>query len=38
MDTPEQCVKCGCRSGVIVFKFEQISHIVRVFPLLTLNM
>ena len=40
METPEQCVKSvqsSVRSGVFIVNFEQISHIVLVFPLPTLS-
>ena len=43
METPEQCLWFvqsyvrDIRSGVFIVNFEQISNIVLVFPLLTLN-
>ena len=37
METPEQCVKYDQSPDVFIVNFEQISDIVLVFPLLTLN-
>ena len=36
METPEHW-RWGCRSDIFIVNFEKISHIVQVFPLLTLN-